>query len=339
MSHNMTDTKTDDTQRVSILQQEVQLLEQKQRIELAFSPQGQQLELLRAKRDADFALTPVGQELKRFETNQRMGQMYAQSTIVPDTYKGNIANCAIACDVALRMNANALMVMQNLYLVHGMPSWSTKFLIATINTCGRFQPLRYECNDRPGDEYGYRCYTYSADDKKKSERLEGPWVTWAMVKAEGWDRKTGSKWRTMPEQMFRYRAAAFWQRLYAPEISMGFNTVDESEDMMAQDTAQDVAYTEVTPDGEQTHTSGPKPTIAELARQRARQAAAAAAPVAAAPDTDSAADTPSVIDTDTAAEAAPAADTDAPAAADEQQGTLFVDEDTGEIVDPSRFAR
>ena len=52
-----------------------------------------------------------------------------------------------------------------------------------------------------------------------------------MVKAEGWDSKTGSKWKTMPEQMFKYRAAAFWQRAYAPEISMGLQTAEEAIDI------------------------------------------------------------------------------------------------------------
>jgi hypothetical protein len=51
-----------------------------------------------------------------------------------------------------------------------------------------------------------------------------------MVDAEGWSKKTGSKWLTMPEQMFMYRAAAFWSRVFAPEISLGMHTSDEVED-------------------------------------------------------------------------------------------------------------
>lgn len=199
----------------------------------------QELQLLQAKSDATFALTTVGQELKRFEVLQRMGKMYSTATVVPDTYKGNISNCAIALDMAMRMKANPLMVMQNLYMVHGNPGWSSKFLISTINTCGRFTPLRYECNDKQGDEYGWRCYAYEKSDKDKSERLEGPWVTWSMVKTEGWLNKAGSKWKTMPEVMFHYRAAAFWQRMYAPEISMGFNTVEELRDI------EDVPFVEL----------------------------------------------------------------------------------------------
>ncbi|MDE7345396.1 MAG: hypothetical protein K2N48_01485 [Muribaculaceae bacterium] len=198
-----------------------------------------ELALLEAKSNAAFALTKAGQALKQFEINQRVGQMYAKSTIVPATYQNNVANCAIAYDMAIRMNANPLMVMQNLYMVHGNPGWSSKFLIATINTCGRFTPLRYECNGKEGDEYGWRCFSYEISDREKKDRLEGTWVTWAMVKAEGWLNKNGSKWKTMPEVMFKYRAAAFWQRMYAPEISMGFNTVEELRDI------EDVPYVDL----------------------------------------------------------------------------------------------
>lgn len=244
-----------------LVAREIELLKARQEAEFALSPAGQEMRLLKAKQEAEFALTPVGQELQRFQTNQRMGQMYAQSTLVPESYRGNVANCAIAVDMATRMNANALMVMQNLYIVHGTPSWSSKFLVATINTCGRFEPLKYECNGAKGDALGWRAYTYALDDRERKHRLDGSWVTWAMVKAEGWDKKNGSKWITMPEQMFRYRAAAFWQRAYAPEISMGFSTVEEVREI------EDAGYVDL-------GAAPVKETIAEAARTRARAAVA-----------------------------------------------------------------
>ena len=224
-----------------VLDKKLALAKAEQEAALAQNAAYQDVQLLIARQEASFKLTPVGQELQRFQINQRMGQMYASSTIVPDTYKGNVANCAIAISIALRLNIDAMMVMQNLYVVHGNPAWSSKFLIATINTCGRFQPLRYECNNAEGDAYGWRCYTYDIHDTEHREPLSGSWVTWQMVKAEGWADKKGSKWLTMPEQMFRYRAAAFWQRQFAPEISMGFRTAEEEDDI------HDVEYTEITP--------------------------------------------------------------------------------------------
>lgn len=165
-----------------------------------------------------------------FELLQRVAKAFASSELVPKQYQGNIANCMIAMDMANRIGANPLMAMQNLYVVHGTPSWSSKFLVATINACGRFSSLRYEWKGQPGtDEHGCRAW---AIEKATGERLDGIWVTWKMVNAEGWASKNGSKWKTMPDQMFVYRAAAFWQRAYAPELGMGLSTVEEMHDII-----------------------------------------------------------------------------------------------------------
>lgn len=201
-----------------------------------------ELQIIQAKQSAEFALTPVGQMSKQFEVIQRMAQMYITGTIVPDIYKGNLGNCAIALDMSLRMNANPLMIMQNLYIVHGNPSFSSKFLIATINTSGKFSPLRYEFKGSEGTpEYSCRCVAYEKYDKEHKDPLYGDWISLKMADDEGWSKKSMSKWKTMPNQMLRYRAAAFWQRVYCPEISMGFITQEEYEDI------EDVAYEDLTP--------------------------------------------------------------------------------------------
>lgn len=175
--------------------------------------------------------------LQSFELIQRVSNAFAKSDLVPKNYQGNLPNCMIAMDMAQRMGANPLMVMQNLYIVHGTPGWSSKFLIATINVCGRFTALRYEWKGEPGKpDYGCRAW---AIEKGTNERLDGIWVTWEMVHAEGWSNKNGSKWKTMPDQMFVYRAAAFWQRAYAPELGMGLQTAEELGDVY--DAQQDKA--------------------------------------------------------------------------------------------------
>ena len=185
---------------------------------------------------SQYALTEVGQSEKAFALAQRKATMYAQSTIVPATYQNNVSNCVIALDMAERMGANPLMVMQNLYVVHGMPSFSSKFLIACINASKRFSPLRYEFTGDPGTpQYGCRCYAYESGDSDKKEPLHGDWITLDMAQKEGWSTKNGSKWATMPGQMLRYRAAAFWQRVYCPEISMGLITTEEAEEIPYSD--------------------------------------------------------------------------------------------------------
>jgi hypothetical protein len=166
-----------------------------------------------------------------YEVAKQMAKALASSSIVPETYRGEkgVANCMIALELANRTGASVMMVMQNMHVIQGKPSWSAAFLIGSVNSCGRFTPLRYEVEGEIGKD-GCRCRAY-ATDKATGDRLDGEWITWEMVKAEGWLSKTGSKWKTMPGQMIRYRAASFWTRTYAPEISLGMHTSDEMEDV------------------------------------------------------------------------------------------------------------
>lgn len=178
-----------------------------------------------------------------FEQAQRMAQALAASTIVPVQYQKSktpeaVANCIIALEMANRIGMSPLLVMQNLYVVYGNVGWSSKFLIAALNTCGRFSPLRYE-HENEGDIDKWRCRAW-AIDKTTATPLHGAWVSMQMAKDEGWYSKTGSKWKTMPELMLQYRAAAFFQRTYAPEISMGMQTVEELNDVV------DASYEDVT---------------------------------------------------------------------------------------------
>jgi len=177
-----------------------------------------------------------------FELGQRMANMFAQSTLVPPQFQKNVANCTIGLELANRIGASPLMVMQNLCIVHGNPTFSAKFLIACINASGKFAtPVRYEFKGEQGsDDWG--CRVYIVD--KEGETLHGSWVTIRMAKAEGWYQKTGSKWQTMPELMLQYRAAAFFQRVYCPEISLGLQTAEEMYD----------AYEEIPMDGQPTET-------------------------------------------------------------------------------------
>ncbi|MDO4929598.1 MAG: hypothetical protein Q4E59_00535 [Bacteroidales bacterium] len=197
------------------------------------------------------------------ETLNRFSTMFANSSLVPENYRIGgvvggktgegpkktvseaeaVANCVIAFDVATRIVASPLMVMQNLYIVYGRPSWSSKFLIATINTCGRFEPLKFEMTSNGVCSNGVanvKCVAWTTPKgvthdengkpitSKSPQALRGTAVTIQMAVEEGWYTKNGSKWRTMPEQMLRYRAASFWCSTYAPELSMGMRTVEEN---------------------------------------------------------------------------------------------------------------
>lgn len=210
-----------------------------------------------------------------FETMQRVCKMFASSELVPEMYKASdtnpiekaMANCMIAVEMAQRIGASPLMIMQNMVVIYGRPSWSSKFLVATVNTCGRFEPLKYKfTNLGMLGKIDYTDYEWNAQAKKKlpvkkefdgtkvenlqciayttakgsDEVLESAPIDIRLAVQEGWYTKAGSKWQTMTRQMLMYRAASFWTNAYAPELSMGMKTEDELRDII------DIPYEDVT---------------------------------------------------------------------------------------------
>ena len=223
--------------------------------------------------------------LEAFELSQRIAKMLASSTLVPEQYRavikvkagkdqfGNmtyrdeenpngLSNCVIALNMANRMGADPLMIMQNLYLIEGRPSWSSQFIMASINSCGRFSALRFELEDLGEKEVEYQETSWNnrqkqtitkkvkinniscvawAIERETGDRIESSKITMEMAVKEGWYGKNGSKWQTMPEQMLRYRAASFFGRVYAPELLMGLRSSEEEQDRIIDVTPQEQA--------------------------------------------------------------------------------------------------
>jgi len=177
--------------------------------------------------DTELTIAATSAETAAFELVQRQAKMLASSTLVPKEFQNNMANCAIGLNIAKRLGADPFMVLQNIDVIHGRPSFRATFLIAMVNASGRFSPLKFKLD---GDGQERTCFAY-ATDKSSGETVEGPVVSMAMAKAEGWSTKSGSKWLTMPELMLRYRSAAFFARLYAPDITLGMQTAEEVEDI------------------------------------------------------------------------------------------------------------
>lgn len=189
-------------------------------------------------------------------SNQFMQQvkMLSSSNLVPANYQGeeNEGNVAIALEYGIRYGIPAMTVMQNLYIVNGKPSWSSTFLISAFNVTKKneYTPIRFKrYADAKGNLVGMSAYTKHI---KSGEQFEGTQITLAMAQAEGWTSRNLSKWRTMPEQMLKYRAATFLIREICPEIAMGCYTADEQADIqanqaqtMAQSTVVDAEAVEI----------------------------------------------------------------------------------------------
>jgi hypothetical protein len=161
-----------------------------------------------------------------FNLTQRMAVCLSKSTIVPKAYQDNVSNCVIALNIAKRIDTDPFMVMQNLYVINGSPAWSSKFLIATFNKNPKFTSLRFKFEGTRGEnDFGCRCVSF---DKETKSELIGSLVDVQMAHDQGWWTRMGSKWPAMTEQMLMYRAASFFIKVYAPEISLGMDTMEEA---------------------------------------------------------------------------------------------------------------
>lgn len=168
--------------------------------------------------------------IKLMQNLYKTAKLYASSSMIPQNYQGRPDNCFVALELAGRMGVSPTLVMQNLIVVQGRPSWSGQGCIALINGCGKFtHDLDFVMvGSLEEDNRGCFCRAVRKSDGKE---LIGTTITIDLAKKEGWFDKKGSKWQTMPEQMLMYRAASFFARTYCPEVLMGFSTADEVEDI------------------------------------------------------------------------------------------------------------
>lgn len=159
----------------------------------------------------------------------------SKSDIIPKEFQKKPANCLIAVQLANRLKADPFMVMQNTDVIYGKPALRSTFIIACINGSGKLLGnLKFELNEKCT-----KCRAWGIE-KETGAKLYGPTITMEMAQAEGWVAKNGSKWKTMPEIMLRYRAASFFGRLQCPEILNGIYSTEEVEEMNVNIPTQEV---------------------------------------------------------------------------------------------------
>ena len=196
------------------------------------------------KTEKDTQNLPVIMANSKLDNAMLIATELSKSDIIPKEFQKKPANCLIAVELSNRLKASPFQVMQNMDVIYGRPSLRSSFIIACINNSGKIiGSLKFEM-----DEKETKCRAW-AIEKETGARLLGPKITLEMAQAEGWMTKNGSKWKTMPGLMLRYRAAAFFGRLYCPEIMNGMYSVEETEDLHnVQDVQSEVVDPFATPE-------------------------------------------------------------------------------------------
>ena len=166
-----------------------------------------------------------------FEFAQRQAKSLCQSKLVPTQYQGQegLPNCLVALEMSKRMKLSPLIVMQNLNVIHGKPSWSAQFIASTIMSCGRFSNFDYLVKGQ-GESLEVQCVATRLEDKKQ---VKGSAVSIRMARQEGWAARN-SKYSSMPEVMLRSRAATFFGRQYIPDLLLGVQTSEEVVDIQTE---------------------------------------------------------------------------------------------------------
>lgn len=161
-----------------------------------------------------------------FDQMQRAATLFSKSGLMPAQFKDNMPACFVGLQLAAQLGVNPFMLFQKIYTVGGKIGIEAQVAIAVANQRKVFAgPISYEFS---GEGKTRKCIARAVMAANKAPVEMS--LSWSEVAAEGWDKKVGSKWNTMPDQMFRYRTALWLIRTFAPEVLMGLSSVDELED-------------------------------------------------------------------------------------------------------------
>lgn len=163
------------------------------------------------------------------KSSYQVATILSKTAAIPDRYKNKPGDCLILIDLSNRMGISPIVVAQWSQIVKGNFTWAGQACKALIDNCGKYRNSKYEMFGEPGTSE--RGCVLTAIKRSTGEIIKGPEVTMKIAKDEGWIDKDGSKWKTMPELMLRYRAAAFFARTECPEALMGFYTSEEMNDI------------------------------------------------------------------------------------------------------------
>ena len=179
-----------------------------------------------AEQTTAIATNSVWENKDQFNQLLRAAQMLSQTSIIPQSYQNKPQDCFVAIEMANRMGVSPMVVMQNMYVVKGKPSWAGQACTMLINSCGKFKDVKHIYTGEKGKP-NRGCYV-TATRISDGSQVDGVEVTMQMAQSEGWT--SNSKWRNMPELMLAYRASAFFARVYCPEAMMGVQTAEEVYD-------------------------------------------------------------------------------------------------------------
>ena len=152
------------------------------------------------------------------------------SGMVPAHFQGKPEACLVAMLYAEQLGEHPMLLFQEISVINGRPNTSARFAISRANKSGLLQgPITWKSKGQ-GDALEV---TASATLRETGEIVQAT-VTMKEAAADGWTRNP--KYRSIPEQMLRWRAATRLINLYMPEVLFGLGVKEEVEQVTVRET-------------------------------------------------------------------------------------------------------
>jgi hypothetical protein len=164
-----------------------------------------------------------------FEHLWRVAKAFSMSGMVPPHFQGKPESCMVALMYAEQLGEHPMVMFQETGVINGRPSTSARFAIARANKSGLLQGVITWTEKGQGDALEV---TASATLRETGEVIQAT-VTMREAIADQWTRN--NKYKSIPGQMLRWRAATRLINLYMPEVLFGLGVKEEIEQVTVRE--------------------------------------------------------------------------------------------------------
>lgn len=171
-------------------------------------------------------------EARLMEYRWRSANAYSQSRMVPAHFFNNPQDCFVVIELASQLGVPALTALQNIFMISGRPGFKAQFAVALANKSKVFAgPIRHKVERGDGKPESLAVTAYAPTHDGDTVEVA---VSMAQAMKEGWTKN--SKYKSIPEQMLRWRSSAWLINLYCPEVLLGLQVHDDSTREFQSDT-------------------------------------------------------------------------------------------------------
>lgn len=157
----------------------------------------------------------------QFEHLYRVAKAFSMSGMVPGHYQGKPEACMVALMLAEQLGESPMLIFQEMVPINGRPSTSARFAIARANGSGLLKGPITWLSKGTGEALEVQAKATMAETGETITAV----VTMKEAVADGWTKN--AKYRSMPEQMLRWRSATRLINLYIPEVLFGLGVKEE----------------------------------------------------------------------------------------------------------------